>query len=31
MLQHGIQIKKGDNKTYQCECKNSWNPSTCIC
>ena len=37
IVQHVIQIKKWNNKTCQCECKNyrqskkdySWNPSTC--
>ena len=39
IVQHKIQIKKWNNKTFQYECKNyctcrkyySWNPSTCIC
>ena len=37
IVQHEIQIKKWNNNTCQCECKNyrqskkvySWNPSTC--
>ena len=39
IVQHVIQIKKWNNETCLCECKNygtckkhySWNPSTCIC
>ena len=39
IVEHVIQIKKWNNKTCQCECKNyymckkyySWNTNTCIC